>query len=159
MPAALVAHLKATGAWDAGGVSRRAQARPCRRCAVVCMVGMPSTPCAYEVRCDSVPIDAVGEALALIGGTDMPVRATYRLRWYPGRGRYELDRRNVWSIRAAPAGSTDDDGQRVIVLAEHVCGAPALPVSTAAGRALAEQARQAAEDAAPWADPDAPPPF
>lgn len=161
MPAALVAHLKAIGRWNDDGITRRAQARPCTSCGVVCMTGMTAEPCAVTVRADSVPIDATGELLALmgtlhVGGTDRP-RRTYRLRWYAGRGRYELDLRDRWMIRRAPAGSVHPiDGDRVVVLAEHVCGASALPVSTAAGRALAQIAREAHT---PKDDPDKPPPF
>jgi hypothetical protein len=101
------------------GISRRAKHRACV-CGAVILVGLDADRAAGEARVDVTPLTAVGEALAILTG-----RATYLRR---GAFRLELDHRSSWHI----AGASADD---VTVLAEHRCGAPALPTKPVANNA------------------------
>lgn len=99
------------GIWDENGLSRRTRARLCRKCGAPVMAGLDHDRAALSVYADPTPLNALGEAMAL-----MDDRSTYSLRYIGGR--YELDHRAHWTIAAAPAG-TDP---RVEVLAAHKCG-------------------------------------
>lgn len=93
------------------GITRRAKERTCT-CGAPIFVGLDADRCAGEVRVDTKPVTAAGEALAILSG-----RSTYLLR--TGL-RPELDHRTQWHI----AGTSADD---TTVLAAHTCGAPPLP--------------------------------
>lgn len=112
----LRAHLTAIGRWNVDGISRRATARHCPTCGLVILAGLDDDVAARPARTDPTPLSRLGEVAALILG-----RTTYQLRWLAGR--YQLDSRETWTIRAHPAGTGPGD-----VLAEHVCGS-ALPAA------------------------------
>lgn len=99
-----------------GGVTRAATARTCRDCGAPVLAGLDGDVAAVTVRVDPAPLDAAGEALAVLGG-----RGTYSLR-RSGR-RFELDRRDPFHMRT-PAGTSTYD-----VCAEHRCGSPPLPTT------------------------------
>jgi hypothetical protein len=107
--------LEAKGAWNSDGVSRRARATFCRKCGAVVLRGLDFEPAGAAVSVDPTPLDAFGEAMALLHD-----RRTYWLAW---RGdRYEINPRWPEHIRGEPAGTGRHD-----VLAEHRCHAAPLP--------------------------------
>lgn len=107
----LLAHLIRAGYLTETGLSRRARLIACSRCKAVVMSGLDADVCAFEVECEPRPLTSVGEAVAWIEG-----RRTWSLTKARG-GRFELDPRDARSIAKTPAGT----GQRLDVLAEHVC--------------------------------------
>lgn len=119
LPDWLVRRLEAAGVIDsATGATRSARTAKCPVCQARVMRGLDADFGSMSADCDPEPLAPLGEALALMAG-----RRTYVLRW---RGnRYELDQRDQFSIRGAPAGSKA--GQDV--LAGHVCGGPELPTT------------------------------
>ncbi len=105
---------------NSDGVTRVARTRPCRRCDALTFVGLDDDVCAVAVSVDRYPLDAAGEVQALLSH-----RRTYALHWYPGRGRYEIERRDALQIAAHPPMSVAN----VDVVVEHVCGSFALPTA------------------------------
>ena len=100
------------GAITEDGATRTARARRCPTCGALTILALDADRCAMTARADPLELDPADEAAALIAG-----RQTWTLRTTGGRPR--LLRRDQWSIRAHPAGSTAEP-----VLAEHACGAP-----------------------------------
>lgn len=107
------ASLEARGLWDADGISRKARARLCKACGAPVLAGLDHEPLGLATLVDPVPLNALGEALALM--TD---RRSYAL-WWSGK-HYALSPRGAIQITASPAG-TD---RRYDVVAEHKCGMP-----------------------------------
>ena len=102
-----------TGRMDAAGLTRKARLRTCMACRRSTLAGLDGRVAGLSVWCDLTELSALGEAMALIDG-----RATYEV--WDATVRPELERRDVWRVRAHPPGS---EGCRP-VLAEHRCGAP-----------------------------------
>jgi hypothetical protein len=109
IPTWLQTHLDAVGAWNADGISRAARAGYCRGCGRVVLRGLDADRAALPVAADPEPLNVLGEFLALSVG-----RKTFDLHW---RGRYELDPREPWHIRARPAQLR---GKSAVVV-EHSC--------------------------------------
>lgn len=101
------------------GVRRAARASTCPGCGRTTMRGLDADVAAFPVRVDAYPLSPAGELSALLGG-----RATYALRWVPGRGRYEIDRRAPVNIEHEPPGST----MNLDVVVGHSCHAPHLDI-------------------------------
>lgn len=99
------------GLWDEDGIKRKARARHCKRCGAVVMAGLDHDRMALDVYCDPYPINALGEAVALLSD-----RRSYYLRWLGGE--YNLDPRYSWDIEAHAAGSQPN----IDVLVNHICG-------------------------------------
>ena len=76
---------------------------------------------AFPALVDPGPLDAVGEALAHLGG-----RRTYALRRHTGRS-LRLYQRDRWQITGKPPGSRSI--YPFDVVADHACGR-ALPVAS-----------------------------
>lgn len=93
----------------------------CPSCRAAVLSGPDGEVAALLVTVDPVPLGVYGEALAQLDG-----RSTYELRRHGEHHR--LTRRDQWQIgervgpTAARSGRPPAD-----VLAEHRCGAPALP--------------------------------
>lgn len=98
---------------DRGGVSRKVHARLCSKCGRSMLVGLDDDRCAITARVDPTPLNAVGEASALMN--DRPTFALRRIG-----GEYVLDRREAETIAAKPAGG---DNGCTEVLAWHECAA------------------------------------
>lgn len=112
-PTEIVKRLHADGTIDpATGTTRRARPARCSRCKAWVVRGYGADWCSLAVDADPDPLDAIGEALALIAG-----RATFELRIVGGRP--ELRRRDRWMIAGHPAGSDKTD-----ILAGHDCDKP-----------------------------------
>lgn len=113
IPAWLVRRLNADGTIDpATGATRRARPAKCSRCGAWVVRGYDADWCSLAVDADPDPLDALGEALALIAG-----RPTFELRMAGGRP--ELRRRDRWMIAGHPAGTDKTD-----ILAGHDCDKP-----------------------------------
>lgn len=129
IPRWLQTHLEACGRWDADGIRRAVSAAVCPTCKTRVLTGLDDDRCAGPATADPTPLDATGEALALLAG-----RSTYDLT---RRGdRYELDLRDPIRIRHRPAGSPGAD-----VVPAHRCHAASLPAvaSVHAPRPIAAQ--------------------
>lgn len=111
----LYRHLEQTGALGPDRIGRAVRATACRKCHAHTLTGLDGDLCAGVARVDPEPIDAIGEALALLTG-----RRTYCL--HNSGDRYELQLRDQWKITGAPAGTRPYD-----VVAEHTCDAVNLP--------------------------------
>lgn len=85
--------------------SRAATLRLCPRCKTPTITGLDSDIAALAVRCDPTPLNAIGEAIALLGG-----RTTYDLASGPGR-------KELWPRNADHISVT----RRYPVLADHQC--------------------------------------
>lgn len=112
-----------------GDTFRNAGLHLCPRCKHPVLSGLDDDNAARTAHADPTPINAIGEALALLSG-----RATFDLT--SGDGKKQLWRRDQWNI----AGR-----RKYPVLPEHRCGQPL--------DAHAEQVPAAAR----YATPDAPP--
>jgi len=88
--------------------ARAAQKRTCKKCGAPVITGLDADIAALKVQIDPVPIDSVGEALAVLVG-----RGTYEL--HRARHGHELHRRYEWNIGAP---------RRRPVYPEHRCGQP-----------------------------------
>lgn len=152
MPPELVEYLRSIGTLSPDGEKRLARSVPCQSCGQLTLVGTTSEPCSFTARCELLPLDAVGEVVAL-----MASRMTYDARWQRARLGYQLDARDSFRIRGHPAASPDElsGGDLTTVLAEHRCGAPALTSSPAVRRQMAAHLRRAAD---PW-NTEGPAPF
>ena len=106
--------LEADG-YTTNGIGRRVQARACRHCGARVLAGADGDTCGRVCYVDPDPLDKVGEALAVLTGR-------YTVALWSARDRYELTQRDRWSIAGSPPPQ-----DRFDVLAEHRCGAPALP--------------------------------
>lgn len=104
---------------DVREASRKARATVCPTCSAHVIVGLDADMCAFTARADPTPLSRIGEVLALAAH-----RATYTYTGKPPR----LDSRDKYAITRASAAE-------VIVLPEHVCGAPALPTRPVQARA------------------------
>lgn len=138
MPDHLVRHLIDIGRIDADGISRRAHATRCTKCAAVVMVGLDDDKVAAPVRVDPPPLTPLGEVQVLMAGGH-----TFDLT-YTSRG-YRIDPRRAARITAHPAGSRDGTD----VVAGHRCG---QPPALSAGSRISRPSRAAS-------DPNEPPPF
>lgn len=92
----------------AGEIFRTATLRQCARCNAPLLTGLDADTCALTARTDPLPIDQIGETLALLSG-----RRTFDLITITGRK--ELHRRDECHIQAP---------RKYPVLPEHKCGAP-----------------------------------
>lgn len=106
LPDWLLAQLTAAGRIDTDG-TRRTVAHRRHTCGQPILAGLDHDPCGLPVTADPWPVDAMGEALALLAG-----RRTYDLA---GRMRLELNHRCA-SALARP--------RRWPVVADHRCGQP-----------------------------------
>ena len=97
---------------DGGG--RDARPDWCRKCRAPIIRGLDADYCAVVVIVDSTPLNATGEALAILA--DIPTYLLHLTRTNKAR----LDRRHWYSYRTRPAGVTTI-GQRYDVVAEHRC--------------------------------------
>jgi hypothetical protein len=129
IPTWLQTHLEATGAWNTDGISRATRASYCRSCGRVVLRGLDADRAALTVTADPEPLNPLGEFLAVSSG-----RRTFDLSW---RGRYELDFRDAWYIRARPARL---HGKSAVVV-EHSCG----DVMPHEGQTVAESELESAE--------------
>lgn len=102
-----------TGNHIGPGMRRRARMRVCGGCKVLILGGYDDVVCAFPRRADPWPLNATGEAAALLEG-----RWTVSLL-REGSG-FVLDPRWPQHIEAKPAGAT----RRQDVLREHRCGSP-----------------------------------
>lgn len=121
LPGWLVRHLETIGAIGNDRVFRTARPAQCRHCSWSILVGLDNDRCALPAHVDPWPLAPIGEALALLSG-----RTTYAL--HVGPGLCELQRRDSWQIRGAPAGTRYD------VLAAHVCAGVHLPQAPTVNR-------------------------
>lgn len=108
IPTWLKAQLEDRGLWNGDGINRRAKVRR-HTCGAHVVAGLDDPRCAIPVIADTVPLSALGEALALVAG-----RSTYALR--RGAGAAEIDHRSQAHIKGSPAGTAGYD-----VVAEHRC--------------------------------------
>lgn len=115
----IVDRLIRTGAMTETGLTRRARPRPCPSCGTWTVCGLDADILALEARCDTTPLNALGEVLVLAGG-----RRTVEL--VHTRGRYQLEQRWADHIEGRPAGAGRYD-----VLAEHRCRQPVPPAYAA----------------------------
>jgi hypothetical protein len=131
----LQAHLEATGAWDNDGISRHAKSRRCSSCGMWVLAGLDDPRCAGPAVVDTEPLNALGEAVALLTG-----RTTYTLA---RRGNHiELDHRNPWAIAA-----NNPEGD---VVAEHTCRTTTPPLQLAPTRLRPPTRRQELADDPPY---------
>lgn len=98
------------GVMTEGGTTRKARGRSCPHCGAPVLAGLDDDRCAKEAVVDPTPVNALGEATALLQN-----RFTYSLRWADA---YYLDPRDQWNIAASPAG-TDP---RIEIVVQHKCG-------------------------------------
>ena len=107
-----------------GEVYRAAALRLCPGCQAPTLVGLDADITAFTARADVLPIDELGETIALLSG-----RPTYDL--VTNGGRKELHRREEWNIGGI---------RRYPVLAAHKCGvaldAHAAPVKHVKRKAI-----------------------
>jgi hypothetical protein len=113
IPTWLRRHLETAGRWNTDGIGRNLSSGTCRTCRARVVRGLDGDRCALPRTCDPQPVDAVGEALALVGG-----RATFTLT--RATGQWRLDTRDEYRIAGRRLG---------VVLAEHQCHAPPLPTT------------------------------
>jgi hypothetical protein len=73
--------------------ARAAQMRLCKKCGSPVLVGLDADIAALKVEIDPTPINAVGEAVALLAG-----RGTYEL--HAARGARQIHCREEWNVRA-----------------------------------------------------------
>lgn len=130
MPAWLREHLIQTGKIDRDAITRRAKARYCPTCQQLTLVGLSADRAALATRCDPTPLSPLGEALAQVVD-----RSTFAL--FKSGDRLELHARDSFGIAGSPAGSPR--AARFDVLAEHQCGAPALPSTESVHATTARQ--------------------
>jgi hypothetical protein len=100
-----------TGADARGPANPRAHWRQCRLCGAPCIAGLDAEVMALQAFVDPTPLDARGEALALLSD-----RRTYVLRLRP---KPRLDRRDADAITGEPAGTPG-----LTVLPWHHCLTP-----------------------------------
>lgn len=100
IPTWLQAHIRAN--------RRTAALRICLRCGAPILTGLDADKAALTVRVDLIPIDILGETVALLNG-----RTTYDL--VAIHDKKELHHRDQWQITAP---------RKYPVLAEHRCGRP-----------------------------------
>jgi hypothetical protein len=100
-----------TGADPRGPANPRAHWRQCRQCGAACLAGLDADVMALQAFVDPTPLDARGEALALLSD-----RRTYTLRLRP---KPRLDRRDADAITGEPAGTPG-----LTVLPWHHCHTP-----------------------------------
>lgn len=122
------------------GTSRKVHAELCAKCGRPILVGLDDDRCAMTARVNPWPLNALGEASALLAD-----RATYELRRIGGE--YVLDWRGAERISAHPAGSDP----RLEVMGAHECG-PEDPANMRTMRISETQT-----DNATVADDDRPP--
>jgi hypothetical protein len=91
-----------------GDIYRAATLRICPRCGTPTLAGLDADIAAFTARVDILPVNQLGETIALLSG-----RPTYDLISIGGRK--ELHRREEWNIKAA---------RKYPVLAAHSCGVP-----------------------------------
>lgn len=107
-----------------GDNHRAAALRLCPTCQAPTLVGLDADITAFTARADLLPIDELGETIALLSG-----RPTFDLM--TNGGRKELARREEWNISGT---------RRYPVLAAHKCGvaldAYAAPVSIRKRKAI-----------------------
>ena len=106
---------KARPGWlveDIRANARCAFRRRCPTCSAPVLTGLDADAAALTVTVDPQPIDALGEALAVLAG-----RATFEA-WTAGP-RVELEHRGAGRIAFRPAGTSS-----VAVAAAHRCGSP-----------------------------------
>jgi len=107
-----------------GDNHRAASLRLCPSCKAPTLVGLDADTTAFTARADVLPIDELGETIALLSG-----RPTYDL--VTNGGRKELARREEWNIGG---------DRRYPVLAAHKCGvaldAHAAPVKHVKRKAI-----------------------
>lgn len=111
----LLGHLIAAGHLTESGLGRRARLRKCT-CKAHILAGLDDDVAAFETACDPIPLNPLGEALALVEH-----RRTYLLR-KDGKG-YVLDHRHAAAIARRPAGTTP----RADVIRQHRCNTPDIP--------------------------------
>lgn len=117
MPAWLLDSLDTAGHIDlTAGATRRARPATCNRCHQVVIRALDDDWMALAVDADPEPLTPEGEALARLAGIP-----TYQL-WQLG-GRWQIDRRDQWQIRAHPAGTQRGRD----ILAQHRHDGPQLP--------------------------------
>lgn len=116
IPDWLLRRLDAQGLLDLdAGASRTARPARCAGCGAWVIRALDGDVLARAVDADPEPLAAVGEAAALLHRIP-----TYRL-WRLA-GRWQLDRRDRWTIRGQVAGALKDSD----VLAQHRCRGPRL---------------------------------
>jgi len=107
-----------------GDAHRAAALRLCPSCQAPTLVGLDADVTAFTARADILPLNELGETIALLSG-----RPTYDL--VTNGGRKELTRREEWNISGT---------RRYPVLAAHKCGvalnAYAAPVKHVARKAI-----------------------
>jgi hypothetical protein len=107
-----------------GEAHRAAALRLCPSCQAPTLVGLDADITAHAARADVLPIDELGETIALLSG-----RSTYDL--VTNGGRKELARREEWNISGL---------RRYPVLSAHKCGVAldvyAAPVIRARRKAI-----------------------
>jgi hypothetical protein len=99
-------------------ISRSAKSFQCPTCHAFCMRGLDHDRVAGIAIVDARPLNAQGELVALLEG-----RATYNLAWRGGC--YEIDFRELESIKASPPGRRAD----VDVVCAHMCGRPIVCIT------------------------------
>jgi hypothetical protein len=126
-PSETVKPTSVVPAWLArrqGDAHRAAALRLCPACQTPTLVGLDADIAAFAARADVLPIDELGETVALLSG-----RPTYDL--VTNGGRKELARREEWNIGG---------DRRYPVLAAHKCGvaldAHAVPVKQTRRKAI-----------------------
>jgi len=73
--------------------ARAAQLRVCKKCGAPVLAGLDADIAALKVQIDPTPVDAVGEALAVLAG-----RGTYEL--HRSRHGHQIHARYPWNITA-----------------------------------------------------------
>lgn len=136
LPEWLVAHLTATGRYNADGVARSARLTRCPKCARVVLSGLDGDIAGFPVVCDPTEIDTNGELLALV--LNLHTYTLTRAMTSSGKSTWNLDPREPCGIRA---------GQRTALVAQHRCGIAIPP--TAVSRLPAWMSRRAPDTDTP----------
>lgn len=120
---------------------RGVRARRCP-CGTPTLTGLDDDQVAGVVTVDAVPLSALGEALAILGG-----RRTYTLDGQPAR----LTRRDAQRIKLKPAGKPIKPWHSYDILPAHQCAQP-IPADLSIPTMLAakETKTQSNDDPAPF---------
>lgn len=128
LPAHVRTHLETTTGVDPTGTRRAAARTTCRTCRAPVIRALDGDVLAFEVTADPIPLDPVGELLAIAAG-----RRTYDA--VTVRGRIELEPRRPTHIPI----------RRHPILADHHCGHP-IPAAVTTDA----DAQEATNDAPPF---------
>lgn len=106
MDEGLRSYLVAQGVLDDDGYSRRVSYGRCSRCHGAILKGLDAKPCGLPRRVSPTPLDAVGEAQALLLGA-----TTYDLHRSRYHGYLIMERRDRWAMSR----------RSEVVVADHRC--------------------------------------